>query len=638
MIFCEKLLFLHVPKAAGSSLAQVLLDRLPRPTYYSHPDSSLADPDNGIVHVPGGSHENLAEAKEIVAEYGFDLEKIPVILGVVRNPYAMEVSRYAYLRTANPYDIGYNQALALTSDFETFAVKSKPHGWLKRPIESYFTLDGEIPPNMHILRLEHLLEDLNPALEAAGLPRVENLPRANTSEHADFRGYYTVRSEQAVFERYRWLFDQGFYDRLDRGELSNGDAVRTQSNGGVATKDVSPAELAAPLIVLAHGADADTRARIVGALLADLDEAGQAEVFAALALSPALVAAIGYHSEDADKATAAETLLREADDEAKKQVACTLVRALPDSAKSGFIAELAGSDPAARDFGEWERHGLHLTPNYFYSPIPSLADIGEDPWARDSRLEGIDLNIDEQLRLLRDVFPDFAAECADFAAERSEQPGAFFFSNGRFDGTDAAICYCLIRFLRPNRIIEIGSGYSTRLMSEALERNGRGSITCIDPYPDDVVAQLTIPRLAEIVPQRVERVDVSDLVALGANDVLFIDSSHVSKIDGDVNFLFLEVLPLLKPGVVVHVHDVFLPEEYPRAWIFEHHHFWNEQYLLHAFLAFNQEFEVVMANNFLGKHYHQLLQETFPMAPWWGGGSFWLRRTSTSNDPARRRL
>src|SRR5262245_30368501 len=125
MIFCEKLLFLHVPKAAGSSLARVLLELLPRPTYYVHPDASLSDPDNGVIDVSGGTHENLAEAGEVLARYGFDLASINVILGVVRNPYDMEVSRYSYLRKANAYDIGYNQALALTSDFETFAVKSK---------------------------------------------------------------------------------------------------------------------------------------------------------------------------------------------------------------------------------------------------------------------------------------------------------------------------------------------------------------------------------------------------------------------------------------------------------------------------------------------------------------------------------
>src|SRR5581483_11606531 len=251
MIFCEKLLFLHVPKAAGSSLTQVLLERLPRPTYYTHPEDFYEGRDDGVIHLPGGAHETLAEAGEIIASYGFELSDLGVILGVVRNPYALEVSRYFYLRTANPYDIGYNQALALTSDFETFALKSKPHGWLKRPIESYFTLDGEVPPNMRILRMEHLLEDLNAALETVALPPVENLPATNTSDHGHFIDYYTPRAEKSVFERYRWLFDQGFYQRIDPKQL-----VGTQTGGMAPSADstiqsgsmVSPEELAAPLI------------------------------------------------------------------------------------------------------------------------------------------------------------------------------------------------------------------------------------------------------------------------------------------------------------------------------------------------------------------------------------------------------
>jgi hypothetical protein len=117
-------------------------------------------------------------------------------------------------------------------------------------------------------------------------------------------------------------------------------------------------------------------------------------------------------------------------------------------------------------------------------------------------------------------------------------------------------------------------------------------------------------------------------------DVLFIDTSHVVRTGGDVNFLFLEVLPRLNPGVIVHVHDIFLPFEYPREWILEQKRFFSEQYLLHAFLLFNSSFEVLLANSFLAHHHNEAFRRTFPNSPWWGGGSFWVRRKPTlTGDP-----
>ncbi len=134
---------------------------------------------------------------------------------------------------------------------------------------------------------------------------------------------------------------------------------------------------------------------------------------------------------------------------------------------------------------------------------------------------------------------------------------------------------------------------------------------------------------------------------LQSGDILFIDSSHTVKIGGDVNYLFLEVLPRLKPGVIVHVHDIFLPFEYRRDWVLDEFRFWNEQYLLQAFLTFNSEFEVLLANYYLSSHHKEHLQAAFPDLPGWIGGSFWMRRkpiaaltsSQTENDttaPKRR--
>jgi hypothetical protein len=124
----------------------------------------------------------------------------------------------------------------------------------------------------------------------------------------------------------------------------------------------------------------------------------------------------------------------------------------------------------------------------------------------------------------------------------------------------------------------------------------------------------------------VQEVELELFQQLGAGDVLFIDSSHVVKTGGDVNYLYLEVLPRLRPGVVVHVHDIFLPGEYRKDWVTEEFRFWTEQYLLQAFLAFNSEFEVLLCNSYLGRYHRPALQNVFPKAPWWGGGSFWMQR------------
>jgi len=128
----------------------------------------------------------------------------------------------------------------------------------------------------------------------------------------------------------------------------------------------------------------------------------------------------------------------------------------------------------------------------------------------------------------------------------------------------------------------------------------------------------------------VQTVPVAQFKQLEANDVLFIDSSHVVKIGSDVNYLFLEVLPRLRPGVIVHIHDIFLPNEYPRAWVLEQCRFWTEQYLLQAFLSFNSDFEIVFANSYMGRRHADMMKATFPNSPWWGGGSFWMRRRALS--------
>jgi hypothetical protein len=281
-------------------------------------------------------------------------------------------------------------------------------------------------------------------------------------------------------------------------------------------------------------------------------------------------------------------------------------------------------------FEECEKRGLHVTPVTSYTPIPELSSLPETTWASESSLCGIDLGESDQLRLLREVFPRYAGECASLPTDRLESDDGFFIGNHMFDGTDAYAYYCMIRHRRPRQLVEVGSGYSAALALRAGARTGGVEIIAIDPQPSDVLRAVA-PRLHRLIEQPVQEVPAALFEGLQAGDILFIDSSHVSRVGGDVNHLILEILPRLASGVAVHFHDVFLPFEYPRAWVREQLRFWNEQYVLHAFLAFNSEFRVILANHYLGQKHRDAFQRTFPSAPWWGGGSFWIERCPAHN-------
>ena len=155
--------------------------------------------------------------------------------------------------------------------------------------------------------------------------------------------------------------------------------------------------------------------------------------------------------------------------------------------------------------------------------------------------------------------------------------------------------------MKPRQVVEVGGGYSTRIAARALTRNqqeGRdGGLKCIEPYPEsrltDEIAQ------NNLIAKPVQDVDVEFFAELEANDILFIDSSHTVKFGSDVNYLFLEILPTLKPGVWIHVHDIFFPKDYPEEWLLEKRLALNEQYLLEAFLAFNTSFSIRLSNHWL---------------------------------------
>lgn len=258
-----------------------------------------------------------------------------------------------------------------------------------------------------------------------------------------------------------------------------------------------------------------------------------------------------------------------------------------------------------------DRWGYHIRPIHYYEPIPDFRSITSEQLERRREFSSIDFRWDYQLRLLHELATQYRDEL------RNKD-----FENDYFNGFDAAVYYSLIRHLRPRRVIEIGSGYSTRFARRALTSNEDGGIlTCIEPHPE----RLNGPGLnIELIQKPVEQIHVEFFLQLEANDILFIDSSHTVKFGSDVCYAFLDVLPIIKPGVWVHVHDIFFPHDYPAEWLLKRRLALNEQYLLEAFLSFNREFQVELANHWLTLDHNSAVQELWPAES--SSSSFWFSR------------
>jgi predicted O-methyltransferase YrrM len=280
----------------------------------------------------------------------------------------------------------------------------------------------------------------------------------------------------------------------------------------------------------------------------------------------------------------------------------------------------------------FERMGLHVTAVHFHSPIPNTHGLPPDVWKRRSAMIGIDLQLQQQRALLQSLSAKYHEEFDQFPLESTGDASQFFLHNDYFGTVDAEILYSMVREHKPRRVVEIGSGNSSRLIAAALRQNDsegapRTTYTIIDPYAASQISTV-LPQVTEVVRQPVQRVPLTLFESLEAGDVLFIDSSHVVATDSDVWYEFLEILPRIAVGVLVQVHDIFLPDDYPRDWLLEKRLFWNEQYLLQAFLTFNDRFEVLWAGRAMAAQYPDDLRRAirsfeqnthFP-------ASLWIRR------------
>lgn len=268
-------------------------------------------------------------------------------------------------------------------------------------------------------------------------------------------------------------------------------------------------------------------------------------------------------------------------------------------------------------------------PGHFYSPTPCLDDIlqHEDRiFHVPDEIPGIDLNPNGQ----RKQFFDFIPFYREMPFTDEKQPHLrYYFHNENFSYFDATVLHCMIRHLGPRQIIEIGSGFSSCASLDTNELFFGSNINCkfIEPYPELLHSLLKPTDLDQvtILPCRLQDVPTDTFTSLGDGDILFIDSTHVSKIDSDVNHLIFRVLPALKPGVTIHFHDIFYPFEYPKQWI-HMGRAWNENYLLRAFLQYNEAFKIKFFNSWFARYNKELLREQMPLSLNNTGGSIWLQK------------
>ena len=272
--------------------------------------------------------------------------------------------------------------------------------------------------------------------------------------------------------------------------------------------------------------------------------------------------------------------------------------------------------------------GVFPIRDHFFEPMVNPTHLWK-PLDENRELPGIELNIQAQLERLAGF--DYNDELKQIPLERSEQ-GKFFYNNPAFGSGDAEILYSFIRSEKPRRFIEVGSGFSTLLAREAIEKNKAEDsdydceLICIEPYEAHWLEELGI----QVIRERLEHVPLDIFKQLDSGDMLFIDSSHVIRAQGDVVREYLEILPSLRPGVFIHIHDIYTPKDYGHYVLVEEAYIWTEQYLLEALLMGNPSFEIVFSIYYLAHHHRDALLAKCPILRQQiehrTGASFWIRK------------
>lgn len=308
------------------------------------------------------------------------------------------------------------------------------------------------------------------------------------------------------------------------------------------------------------------------------------------------------------------------------------------------VKALVGSIPGLRKLSSFFKQGYDVDklyaspflrtfpPGHFYSPIPSLSDVlsKENLLFRQDLKEfpGVDLREEEQLKMLEQLALYY--EELPFP-EQPSTSSRYYYQNIFFCYADAIILYAMLRHLKPRKVIEIGSGFSSAVMLDTNDAflGSATNFTFIEPYPERLYSLFNEEdqRQHKVIDKPVQEVELELFQTLDAGDILFVDSSHVVKIGSDVAHIIFEILPRLKPGVIVHFHDVFYSFEYPKEWVKEGRA-WNEDYFLRAFLQYNSVFQILYFNSFMGQFYQNELERKMPLCLRNTGGSLWMKKAA----------
>ena len=266
-----------------------------------------------------------------------------------------------------------------------------------------------------------------------------------------------------------------------------------------------------------------------------------------------------------------------------------------------FIFRKFGSHKLSLSKSILKRIGIFpLTSNY-YEPLFNFDNL-KKKLNEKRNLPGVKFDLDNQVKNLSQF--DYSEELNNLS---------FNFNNKFFEAGDAEIYYQIIRYFKPKKIIEIGSGHSSLLANQAIKNNEKidnviTKLTCIEPYENKWLEKNDI----EVIRQKVEEVDIKIFNDLNKNDILFIDSSHVIKPQGDIVKIFLEILPKLKTGVIIHIHDIFSPRDYPENWLKVENRFFNEQYLLEGILGHSSRYKIMLSLNLLKNDYYNEIKKVCP--------------------------
>ena len=279
-------------------------------------------------------------------------------------------------------------------------------------------------------------------------------------------------------------------------------------------------------------------------------------------------------------------------------------------------------------------------PGHFYSPVPGLEDFNmvhrhQDLEAATNSQHGIDFNTDFQLKLLQEISA-YYDKVPDFPVEKN-QSYRFYYDNDYYSYPDTTVMTCLMQHLRPKKIVDVGGGNTTTLMldiNQHLLTDAPMEITLIEPHPERIEEMMAGESSVKRINSKVQDCDLEVFRQLRAGDIVFLDTTHVSKMGSDVNYFAFNVFPVLQPGVIIHIHEMFYPFEYPKEF-FSVGKAWNEIYFWRAFLTHNRAYEILLHNSFLAKKYPNKLRELLPNYFKTGrkeinvqneGSSLWLRK------------